>query len=76
MAVRAGFSGTGLAPPISLSCPLIPSPTAFSRVAPDLREAQLDAALLEGAGELLQLLQVTRLLWMGWWLQAFGGLRV
>lgn len=45
-------------------------------MAPDLREAQLDAALLEGAGELLQLLQITGLLGVGWWLQAFGGLRV
>lgn len=42
----------------------------------DLREAQLDAALLEGASELFQFLQVARLLRVGWRLQAFWGLRV
>lgn len=73
-----GFQVLGLPPPPH-QLVLFPQPLAhrwFSQLAPDLCEAQLDAALLEGAGELLQLLQVTGLLGMGWRLQAFGGLRV
>ena len=75
-----------LRPPDNEAPPLPPpeGPAALSshahrlswRAASDLCETQLDAALLEGASELLQLLQITGLLGMGRWLQAFGGLRV
>lgn len=60
-------------------CLFVPSPHLHPlphKMAPDLCEAQLDAALLEGASELFQLLQITGLLRVGWWLQAFRGLRV
>lgn len=46
------------------------------QVVPDLCEAQLDAALLEGASKLFQLLQIAGLLRVGGRLQAFRGLRV
>jgi hypothetical protein len=71
--VRAGPSASG---PRPHSPSTGPTPRPAPRVAPDLREAQLDAALLEGAGKLLQLFQITGLLGVGWWFQAFGGLRV